>query len=81
MPLPISNEETVASTEGILERSQRIKPPQFSNIPQLDSKVSIKIIQNFTCPACKELLEEAITINGKVMGWCGNTHSYVSTTP
>jgi len=78
MPLPIRNEETVASTEGILERSQNIKSPKLPNIPKRESKVTIARIQNFTCPACQELLKEAISINGKVRGWCGNTHTYIT---
>jgi len=78
MTPPIEREETVTSREGILERSSRTSLLKSPNIPKLDSQVTTKRVENFTCPACKEALKEAITVNGRVKGWCGNTHTYIN---
>lgn len=69
--------DTINFSERILERSQGALLPKLQKAPELDSKVTIARIENFICPACKEVLEEVVTINGKVRGWCGNTHTYV----
>jgi hypothetical protein len=76
--MPIEHEETVISTEDIVERARSLNPFKFTKIPELNSKVTAKITKDFTCPACHQLLQNAISTNGKVSGWCGNSHEYVS---
>jgi len=73
-----SGEETVAASEKNSEKRQGKSSGSFPNRPELPSKVEVGRVSNFTCPACQEVLPEAVTINGKVSGWCGNTHTYIS---
>lgn len=73
-----SDGETVAATERNKERLQESKSPNGFTAPKLSSQVIVKTIKNFTCPACKVVLSEAVAINGKVTGWCGNSHIRIS---
>ena len=72
------DEDIINSSERTLERFQRIKLPTLQNSPKLNPEVTKSRIENFTCPACKETLKEVVSVNGRVRGWCGNTHTYVS---
>lgn len=73
-----SSEETVAATEKNTERHQASNSPSKLPKPEPLGEVVIKKVRNFTCPACKVVLSEAVAINGKVTGWCGNTHVRIS---
>jgi len=71
------NFDTVKSTEKKEENSPILKGTQFSKVQDAVSPTKIGKVKDFTCPACKEVLAEAVTINGKVRGWCGVKHQYV----
>ena len=69
--------DTVKSTERIKERSSQRNDTKLNRAEDIRSEVVIGRIKNFKCPACGEVLEEAVTINGEVRGWCGIKHQYV----
>ena len=71
------DEDTINFSERIFERRQGAQLPKLQNSPEVDSKVTITRIENFTCPACKEVCGTSIAVNGWIRGWCGNTHTYV----
>jgi hypothetical protein len=73
----VKDAETVTSTERILERSQGPQQLRGINAPELNPEVTITRIKNFICPACKEVIPEVVSVNGRVQGWCGNTHTYI----
>jgi len=73
--LPQRDPETVNSVERASERKS--SPPNFSKVPQTRSEVLISRVKNFTCPGCQVVLEEAVSINGVVQGWCGNSHTFI----
>jgi len=70
-------QSTVNSTEKKLERSQETKAPRFHKLPDM-KPVTTARIQNFTCPGCKELLPEVTSINSRVQGWCGRSHTFIN---
>jgi len=69
------DEDTVSNSERVLERLT--SKPLPNNIPEAKPVVMGRV-QNFTCPGCQEVLPEALTINGRVQGWCGISHICIS---
>lgn len=69
------DEDTVSNSERVLERLT--SKPIPNNIPEA-KPVVIGRVQNFTCPGCQEVIPEVLTINGRVRGWCGKAHTYIS---
>jgi protein-disulfide isomerase len=70
--------DTVSATEKKYERIASVHSPKLSNASGTPKKVAIGRVENFTCPACNQNLEEAISINGRVKGWCGTTHTLIN---
>lgn len=74
----LSDPDTVSNSERTLERLTGTHLPKPPNKVHPDPKpVTLGRTQNFTCPACMEVLKEAISINGRIQGWCGTTHTYI----
>jgi hypothetical protein len=71
------NFDTVKSTEKREENSLSLKGIGFRKIPDFGGPVKEGRVVNYTCPACKQVLAEAVTKNGKVRGWCGVKGQYV----
>lgn len=69
------NRDTVKSSEKVREHSEEAKLiPKSSKIPPIRTQVTREVVKNFTCPACGELLEEVVAINGFIQGECGINH-------
>jgi len=74
MPL---NYDTVKSTEKKEEASPILSNSKFKKLPDFGGPTSKGIGRNFTCTACGEVLDEVVTTNGKVKGWCGVKHQLI----
>lgn len=73
-----SEPETIKSSEKALERLMEGQPKPLKPKDKPSEPIRMGSLQNFQCPACKETLGEVVTINNRVRGWCGNTHTYVN---
>lgn len=63
-----------------LERQEELRHPKGTEParpPNVGGPAKREVVRDFTCPACGQVLEEAVAINGKVRGWCGIKHEYV----
>jgi len=69
--------DTVDLSEKAYERSSEAKAPKPQKLPDM-RPVTIQKVENFTCPGCQETLSEVVSVNSKVQGWCGRSHSYIN---
>jgi len=70
--------DTVDTAEKVLERTWEGKMVSLQRAPSPSGEVVTTRVQNFACPACTETLPEAVAVNGRVRGWCGNKHVLVN---
>ena len=72
--------DTVAAAEETLERTFEGKMAPLRKAIDTTGRAVFTRVPNFTCPACTETLPEAVAVNRRVRGWCGNKHVLVNVT-
>jgi protein-disulfide isomerase len=61
--------DTVDTLEKVVERSPDGKVFTLSKAYNPPLEVVTTRVQDFTCPACSEVVAEAIATNGRIRGW------------